>query len=135
MPTGAGGFCRWLRSETAWTEARGRRSGAKIGGMDRQTLRDWVHRFNGSGSGGPHRQGDGGPKPRLSAEQRARFAQIVEAGPDREKNGPAAFAIRAPVQRVVSPGGSASVSATTRSAVSALSGLMREGRVLSRSSP
>jgi hypothetical protein len=28
-----------------------------------------------------------GPKPRLSAEQMAAFAQIVEAGPDREKDG------------------------------------------------
>ena len=28
-----------------------------------------------------------GPKPRLSAEQLAQFAQIVEAGPDREKDG------------------------------------------------
>ena len=28
-----------------------------------------------------------GPKPRLSAEQLAAFAQIVEAGPDREKDG------------------------------------------------
>ena len=26
-----------------------RGSAAKIGGTDRQTLRDWVHRFNGSG--------------------------------------------------------------------------------------
>jgi Queuosine biosynthesis protein QueC len=48
---------------------------------------------------------------------------------------PAAFAIRTPVQWVVSPGGSPSLSATTRSAVSAPSGLMRERRVLSRSSP
>ena len=48
---------------------------------------------------------------------------------------PAAFDIRAPVQWVVSPGGSASVSATTRPAASTPSGLMREGRVLSRSSP
>jgi lipoprotein-anchoring transpeptidase ErfK/SrfK len=29
MPTRAGGFCRWLPSETAWTEARRRRSAAK----------------------------------------------------------------------------------------------------------
>ena len=43
--TRAGGFSRWLRSGMAWTEARRRR----IGGLDRQTLRDWVHRFNGSG--------------------------------------------------------------------------------------
>ena len=37
---------------------------------------------------------------------------------------PAAFAIEAPVQWVVSPGGSPSVKATTRSAASALSGLI-----------
>jgi transposase len=29
-----------------------RRSAAKIGGVDRQTLRDWVHRFNASGPDG-----------------------------------------------------------------------------------
>src|ERR1700722_3397287 len=48
---------------------------------------------------------------------------------------PAALAIKAPVQWVVSPGGSPSVSATTRSAVSAPGGLIRERRVLSRSRP
>src|SRR6202041_1190457 len=48
---------------------------------------------------------------------------------------PAAFAIKAPVQWVVSPGGSPSVKATTRSVASAVSGLIREGRVLSRSRP
>ena len=62
-------------------------SAAKIGGMDRQTLRDWVHRFNGSGLEGLVDNWTEGPKPRLSAEQRAQFAQIVEAGPDREKDG------------------------------------------------
>ena len=41
-------FCRWLRFEMEWT---GRRR-AKIGGMDRQTLRDWVHRFNALGPDG-----------------------------------------------------------------------------------
>jgi transposase len=68
---------------------RGSRRGAaaKIGGMDRQTLRDWVHRFNGSGPEGLIDNGTEGPKPRLSAEQRARFAQIVEAGPEREVDG------------------------------------------------
>lgn len=43
--------------------------------------------------------------------------------------------IMSAVQCVVSPGGSARVSATTRSAISGPSGAMREGRVLSRSSP
>ena len=60
---------------------------AKIGGMDRQTLRDWVHRFNASGPDGLIDNWTEGPKPRLSAEQLAQFAQIVEAGPDREKDG------------------------------------------------
>jgi hypothetical protein len=45
------------------------------------------------------------------------------------------IAIKAPVQWVVSPGGSPGVRATTRSAASPPSGLIREGRVLSRSRP
>jgi transposase len=60
---------------------------AKIGGMDRQTLRDWVHRLNASGPEGLIDNWTDGPKPRLSAEQLAEFALIVEAGPDREKDG------------------------------------------------
>ena len=56
-------------------------------GMDRQTLRDWVHRFNALGPEGLIDNWTEGPKPRLSKEQLAQFAQIVEAGPDREKDG------------------------------------------------
>ena len=55
--------------------------------MDRQTLRDWVHRFNASGLEGLLDNWTEGPKPRLSAEQVAEFAQIVEAGPERDKDG------------------------------------------------
>jgi transposase len=47
--------------------------------MDRQTLRDWVHRYNGDGVEGlsdqPRRIG---PKPRLSAEQQAVVADWVD---------------------------------------------------------
>jgi transposase len=64
-----------------------RAAAAKIGGMDRQTRRDWVHRFNASGPKGLLDNWTDGPKPRLSAEQLAQFAQIVEAGQDREKDG------------------------------------------------
>ena len=64
-----------------------RGSAAKIGGMDRQTLRDWVHRFNGSGLEGLVDNWTEGSKPRLSAKQLAQFAQIVEAGLDREQDG------------------------------------------------
>jgi transposase len=55
--------------------------------MDRQTLRDGGHRFNASGPDGLIDNWTDGPKPRLSEEQLTKFARIVEAGPDREKDG------------------------------------------------
>jgi transposase len=78
---------RRLLSLAAVRDGMDRGGGAKIGGMDRQTLRDWVHRFNASGPEGLIDSWTEGPKPRLSAEQMAEFAKIVEAGPDREKGG------------------------------------------------
>ena len=45
---------RRLLSLAAVRDGMDRGATARIGGMDRQTLRDWVHRFN-VGSGGPHR--------------------------------------------------------------------------------
>src|SRR6202162_1861682 len=78
---------RRLLSLAAVLDRLDRGSAAKIGGMDRKTLRDWVHRFNGSGLEGLVDNWTEGPKPCLSAEQLAQFAQIVEAGPDREKDG------------------------------------------------
>ena len=56
--------------------------------MDRQTLRDWVHRFNESGLEGlADRPRRNGPRPRLSAEQQAQVVQWVEQGPDLERDG------------------------------------------------
>src|SRR5215471_2126809 len=78
---------RRLLSLAAVRDGMDRGSAAKIGGMDRQTLRDWVHRFNASGPEGLIDNWTDGPKPRLSAEQLGQFAQIVEAGPDREVAG------------------------------------------------
>ena len=78
---------RRLLSLAAVRDGMDRGSAAKIGGMDRQTLRDWVHRFNALGPEGLIDNWTAGPKPRLSEEQLARFALMVEAGPDREKDG------------------------------------------------
>jgi transposase len=78
---------RRLLSLAAVRDGMDRAAAAKIGGMDRQTLRDWVHRFNVSGPEGLIDNRTEGPKPRLSEEQLAQFAKIVEAGPDREKDG------------------------------------------------
>ena len=46
-----------------------RTEAAKVGGMDRQTLRDWAHRFNDEGPDGlKHRSGAG--RPRLLTQER-----------------------------------------------------------------
>ena len=78
---------RRFLSLAAVRDGMDRGSAARIGGMDRQTLRDWVHRFNAAGPDGLLDNWTEGPKPRLSAEQSAELAAIVEAGPDREKDG------------------------------------------------
>jgi transposase len=78
---------RRLLSLAAVRDGMDRGSAAKIGGMDRQTLRDWVHRFNAFGPDGLIDNWTEGPKPRLSEEQMAEFAKVVEAGPDRETDG------------------------------------------------
>jgi transposase len=78
---------RRLLSLAAVQDGMDRGSAAKIGGMDRQTLRDWVHRFNASGPDGLVDNWTEGPKPRLSEEQLAELARMVEVGPDRERDG------------------------------------------------
>jgi transposase len=64
-----------------------RADAARIGGMDRQTLRDWVHRFNRAGPDGLVDSWASGPTPRLSPDQKAELAAIVETGPDRKVDG------------------------------------------------
>src|SRR6202047_2526108 len=64
-----------------------REAAARIGGMDRQTLRDWVHRFNQCGPDGLINVKSPGRRPKLSSEQMEELARLVEAGPDPEKDG------------------------------------------------
>lgn len=78
---------RRLLSLAAVRDGKERGEAARIGGMDRQTLRDWVHRFNGAGADGLFDKWTSGPKPRLSPDQLAEFAGIVETGPDRKVDG------------------------------------------------
>ena len=69
-------------------EGWSRQDAADACAMDRQTLRDWVHRYNEAGLDGlrdrPRRNG---PPPRLSAEQQAKVAEWVERGPELECDG------------------------------------------------
>jgi len=64
-----------------------RTAAAAIGLMDRQTLRDWVHRFNAEGSDGLIDRKSPGPRPKLTTEQMARLKDIIAAGPDLAKDG------------------------------------------------
>ncbi len=79
--------CRRLLALAAVAEGRSRAEAAEIGGMDRQTLRDWVHRFNAEGAAGLLDRKTAGPSPKLTAAQKAELAALVEAGPDRQATG------------------------------------------------
>ncbi len=68
-------------------EGRSREAAAESCGMDRQTLRDWVHRYNAEGIAGLANRRAPGPAPRLSAEQEAVVARWVEDGPKLERDG------------------------------------------------
>ncbi len=52
-----------------------REDAARLAGMERQTLRDWVHRTNAGGLAGLADRHAGGVGRRLSAEQEAEVAQ------------------------------------------------------------
>ena len=54
--------------------------------MDRQTLCDWVHRFNTDGVEGLRDRPHGHPVRRLTAEQEAQVRALVLAGSDPEKD-------------------------------------------------
>ena len=73
---------RRLLSLAAVLDGMSREDAARVGGMDRQTLRDWVHRFNEAGPEGLKDIWNGGPEPRLSPAQKTELAGIVETGPN-----------------------------------------------------
>jgi transposase len=72
---------RRLLSIAAVVDGASRAEAARIGGMDRQTLRDWVHRFNEEGPDGLINHKAPGATPKLTKEQRARLVALVEQGP------------------------------------------------------
>lgn len=64
-----------------------RADAARSAGMDRQTLRDWVLRYNAHGLDGlADRPRDGRP-PTLDADEKAELLEIVLAGTDPETSG------------------------------------------------
>jgi transposase len=69
-------------------EGYARSDAARQCGMDRQTLRDWILRFNAAGIAGlsdrPHK---GGVPGHLSAEQQEQVAEWVRTGPELNTDG------------------------------------------------
>ncbi len=60
---------------------------AQAGGMNRQTLRDWVHRYNEHGVEGLRDTRNKGRAPALSADQMQTLKELVLAGPDLATDG------------------------------------------------
>jgi len=63
-------------------DGHSRTQAAEMSGMDRQTLRDWVHRYNAEGLPGLVSRVGSGPAPLLNEEQMAELRALVVAGPD-----------------------------------------------------
>jgi putative transposase len=72
---------RRLLAIAAVLDGASRTEAAEVGGMDRQTLRDWVIRFNAQGPAGLINIPSPGMPPKLDATHRAFLARIVEEGP------------------------------------------------------
>ena len=76
-----GAQARRLLAIAAVLEGASRTEAAKAGGMDRQTLRDWVIRFNEKGPDGLLNLSSPGATPKLKAEHKAFIGRMVEQGP------------------------------------------------------
>jgi len=63
-------------------EGRSRSEAARLNGMDRQTLSDWVHRYNAEGIAGLKSRKSPGREPALTAAQKAEVRALVIQGPD-----------------------------------------------------
>ena len=78
---------RRLLALAAVYDGMNRTEAAKVGGMDRQTLRDWAHRFNDEGPEGLKNRGGAGRRRLLTDKQKHELSVIVETGPDPECDG------------------------------------------------
>jgi transposase len=63
-------------------DGRARTEAATLNGMDRQTLRDWVHRYNADGIEGLKSRRAPGREPALTEQQKTELYELVVKGPD-----------------------------------------------------
>ena len=77
---GDGAQVRRLLAIALVLDGRSRAEAAELNGMDRQTLSDWVHRYNVDGIDSLKSRHPPGAAPRLSEAQRAELRELVVAG-------------------------------------------------------
>ena len=76
-----GAQARRLLALAAVLDGASREEAAKIGGMDRQTLRDWVIRYNEQGPDGLINIPSPGAPPKLDDTHKAFLRRLVDEGP------------------------------------------------------
>jgi transposase len=81
-----GAVVRRLLAIALILDGHSRAEAARLNGMDRQTLRDWVHRYNDEGVGGLSSRLSPGRPAALNGEQMEALRSMVLEGPDRERD-------------------------------------------------
>ena len=81
-----GAVVRRLLAIALILEGHSREEAARLSGMDRQTLRDWVHRYNADGVSGLRSRWGPGRPPALNEAQMEELRSLVLEGPDLERN-------------------------------------------------
>ena len=77
-----GSYARRVLALALVIEGSARKAAAETCGMDRQTLRDWVIRYNADGLAGLHdRPHAGGPARKLTDAQQSELAGWIRSGP------------------------------------------------------
>lgn len=83
---GDGAVVRRLLAIALLLEGHSRQAAAAMNGMSRQTLRDWVHRYNAEGVRGLYSRTGPGRPPVLTTARMAALKEIVIKGPDPERH-------------------------------------------------
>lgn len=81
-----GAVVRRLLAIALILEGHPRAEAARLNGMDRQTLRDWVHRYNDEGVSGLRSRVSPGRPGALNEAQLAELRTLVLEGPDPERH-------------------------------------------------
>jgi transposase len=84
--TADGAMVRRLLAIALLLEGQSREAAAATNGMTRQTLRDWVHRYNAEGVAGLRSRTGPGRPPSLSEARKEELRELVLKGPDPDRH-------------------------------------------------